>query len=587
MLRSVVGQSPPDAHDPGAGDRPSSSEARTNRSGAPASADYNLRILWPLARWLEEHRGDQALAQVLDGTGLSRSDFESKREWVSAATFEAIVARARALVPDDETFMRACAYRLAEAYGPIRYVLWATSPAAVYAQMVKTYRLVSVVGTLTCVSHEGTRFHMRVDPAGRAISRLTCLVRQANLRAMPTLWGLPAAHVKEDACVGLGDATCELHMRWYATRSALPVIGGALLFGAVEVVLSRLGLASTVMAPLFCLLGAALGYVVEGQRTERINHSTREEVMDALRELASEEAEARREMIELNRRQKEWTRLVEEQMGERTLALERVVAGMQDLQQERVSRVLGFSHDLRNPLQIIQFGAEVLRQRCESDDSLRGVVDDMDYAVGQMKRMLAELVKTANGQRRAAMQFAPQRMAIRELTDSLQRRLRALVYGRDVRANVFGTREAPESIEIDPLLFDRIVDNLLTNAAKYTERGSIVVELDGHPGFLVLKVADTGCGIEPEAMDRIFQPGGSTPESRRGDSFGVGLSVVVQLLDQIGGRLEIMSRPGDGTTFWVHLPLNASEPRTISSHVAGSDLRAPLSRVVRIRSLTA
>jgi signal transduction histidine kinase len=176
---------------------------------------------------------------------------------------------------------------------------------------------------------------------------------------------------------------------------------------------------------------------------------------------------------------------------------------------------------------------------------------------------------------------------VAELTERLRRRLRALVHGRDVRATVFGTREAPGSIDIDPLLLDRIADNLLTNAAKYTERGSIVVELDGIPGFLVIKVSDTGCGIDPDAMVRIFEPGGSSVDSRRGDSFGVGLSVVIQLLERIGGRLEVMSKPGDGTTFWVYLPLESLAEAQPSGTRARASGEVPLTRVVRIRSLTA
>jgi signal transduction histidine kinase len=395
------------------------------------------------------------------------------------------------------------------------------------------------------------------------------------------------AHLKEVACIGLGDPTCELHLRWYAARSIVPILLGTAIFGIVGLVLRHFGVAS-VPTPLFlATLGAALGYIVEVRRTERINQSTRQQIMDALRQLADDEAETRREIVALHQRQKEWTRLVEEQVGERTSTLEQVMGGMQELQQERATTLLGFSHDLRSPLQIVQFGAEVIRMRCASDPYLMGVVDDMDQALAQMKRMLGDLVTTASAQR-TTPQFSSQKLEVPELTERLRRRLRALVHGRDVRATVFGTREAPDAIHIDPLLLDRIADNLLTNAAKYTERGSIVVELDGTPGFLVIKVSDTGCGIDPAAIGQIFEPGGSSTDSRRGDSFGVGLSVVVQLLERIGGRLEVMSKPGEGTTFWVYLPLKspAEEPQ-ISSTQPRSTGEVPLTPVVRIRSLTA
>ena len=148
----------------------------------------------------------------------------------------------------------------------------------------------------------------------------------------------------------------------------------------------------------------------------------------------------------------------------------------------------------------------------------------------------------------------------------------------------------PGEVEIDPLALDRIIDNMLTNAVKYTERGSIVVELDGTPGHLVIKVSDTGRGIAPDAVERIFQPGGSSQTSRRGDSFGIGLSVVVQLLEQIGGRLEVMSKPASGTTFWVHLPVERAPPAPSPVRERPGHEKSPaeaLRRVVRIRSVPA
>jgi signal transduction histidine kinase len=200
--------------------------------------------------------------------------------------------------------------------------------------------------------------------------------------------------------------------------------------------------------------------------------------------------------------------------------------------------------------------------------------------------MLAELVTTASNQG-AASNFRSQRLAIPDVAERLRRRLRALVHGRDIRTTVLGTPGAPDAIDIDPLLMDRIVDNLLTNAAKYTERGSIVVELDGVAGFLVLGVSDTGCGIDPDAMGRIFEPGGSSLDARRGDSFGVGLSVVTRLLEQIGGRLEVMSKPREGSTFWVYLPLRAHVDDQVSGARPRSSGEVSLSPVVRIRRLTA
>ena len=122
----------------------------------------------------------------------------------------------------------------------------------------------------------------------------------------------------------------------------------------------------------------------------------------------------------------------------------------------------------------------------------------------------------------------------------------------------------------------------MTNAVKYTEQGSIVLELDGKPGFLTIKISDTGRGIADEDIERIFHAGGSDPDKREEYSHGLGLSVVVRLLDRMGGKLEVMSFPGRGSTFWVHFPIEPLEMNSVSraSEIEFSD---PVNRVVTIR----
>jgi signal transduction histidine kinase len=527
---------------------------------AAVAADYNLRILWPIARYFEDRLGHQGLQALAAAGGLVPSDFDAASatsRWVSARSFEAILAHARAQLGSDDAFMRACIHRIQEAYGPLRYVLWATSPGAVFNQAASQYALVSTCGDLVMSASGPTSTHCHFT-SRVPFTRLACLARQAQGGALPTFWGLPAAYVKETACVGRGDASCELDYHWYTTRRWLPTLLGALAAALCGWALSKSGL-TVVPTPLMLgVLGAALGYLFEVRRTERVNERTREEVMGALRDLAHDESDARRELLGMHQRQKDWTRLVEEEMNARAAAIQAAVSGGQEVQSARASTLLGFSHDLRNPLQVIRMSTDYLRASpgLATDEDAVDSLGDMDLAIERMSHMLGDLVRVTQAQREF-VPMTPQVVPIPGLTEGLRRRLRALVHGRNVRSTVSATREVPETLEMDPIALDRILDNLFTNAAKYTERGSIDVVLDGTPGHLVLKVSDTGCGIPAESLGRIFEPGGSSPRSRRGDSFGVGLSVVVQLLDQIGGRLEVMSRPQAGTTFWVYLPLVA------------------------------
>src|SRR6185369_5160266 len=139
------------------------------------------------------------------------------------------------------------------------------------------------------------------------------------------------------------------------------------------------------------------------------------------------------------------------------------------------------------------------------------------------------------------LELMPQMLETWPLVDELRARLRALAHLPEVRVSVFAAREAPERIRTDVALFNRIVDNLLVNAASQTERGSIIVEVSGTPGFLTIKVSDTGPGLTEANLSRMFRP---LQRTVVGPSAGAGLSVVVQLLALIGGKLEVMSTPG-------------------------------------------
>ncbi len=561
-------------------------ESADERGKAPSHAGYNLRIAWPLSQYIVDHHGKDVLAAIGAPHEVEPRHFEETSHWVSASTLEAILAAIRETVGDERTYRTACTYRMKEAYGPLRYVLWATSPFMVFSQAAKMYRLVSTVGVPELKAEGPTAIHLRIKDAP-SLSRLTCVLRQEQSAALTTMWGLPPAMVREDACIAHGDATCEIHFRWYDYERRFPVIVGAFLgvalsFGlsAAHIVADRLLVALT-----FALIGALIGYFLEFRRADRLNKATREEVMSALRNIADNDAAARRELVELHSREKNWTRMLEEEAAERDRTIDAITRRLEDTQEERTSHFLGAAHDLKSPLSVIKMAADLLRDEYVEvlGKEGPGLVGDLEAAVAKMTLMLNGIRDLTTAQR-SALQLTPQRVDVPILVEQVRRRITALAYGRPIRPTVFNTREAPASIEIDTLVLDRIIDNIISNAAKYTERGSIVIELDGVPGFLVLKVSDTGRGMEEHLIERIFQPGGSDPTLRAKNSWGVGLSVVVQLLDRIGGRLEVMSKIGRGTTFWVYLPQAMATrgpsgiPATRAERVEG-----PLSNVVKIR----
>lgn len=518
------------------------------------AAELSVRTLGGLVRYVNDYFGAEALDETLDGTGLGRRDFEAG-SWASLECIEEVLARARKLFPDDESFKQAFAYRIAESLGPMRFLAWATSPRQLFTRCFNSIDALSSVSHVEVVeigrSHVGVRYW-----SDHIETRLMCLSRQGQIGALPTLWGLPPAVFAERACIARGDAYCAYWIRWPERPRAWPLLVGGLAGSAVAIAAATLvgaALPPESWWPL-PLVGALVGQIYEHRRTNAKQLDFARHALEAMRELALGEADARRELLELHERQSQWSRALEDQVATRLETTERVLAVLDSERDEHAATLRVVSHDLRNPLSTLVALSWQIRDALDQADPLhRELLEDYRAALQQLEKLVDELVRAAHSGH--VLPSNPETLIVADLVDNLKRRLAALARGKDVRVDVLATREAPEKLEVDPLIFDRVVDNLLTNAAKHTEHGTIVLEARGTPGYLTIMICDTGAGIDQASIERIFKARGAPAREAGARGLGVGLPVVVRLMAQIGGRLEIMSRPGVGTTFWAHFPV--------------------------------
>src|SRR5439155_6668350 len=118
-------------------------------------------------------------------------------------------------------------------------------------------------------------------------------------------------------------------------------------------------------------------------------------------------------------------------------------------------------------------------------------------------------------------------------------------------------------VRTDRIKLSRIIGNLVGNAIKFTERGKIRLEALSHDGQGVeIRISDTGVGIAPEFLRHIFDEFFQlrNPERDRTKGTGLGLSICKRLVDAMGGRIDVFSQPGVGSTFTVTLPSSAILP---------------------------
>jgi signal transduction histidine kinase len=114
-------------------------------------------------------------------------------------------------------------------------------------------------------------------------------------------------------------------------------------------------------------------------------------------------------------------------------------------------------------------------------------------------------------------------------------------------------------VRTDPVKLKVVLKNLVTNALKFTERGSVSVEVTASAGWIEVVVADTGIGIAPESLPTIFEPFRQVHSAapRRRGGVGLGLYIVRRLLDLLGATISVDSVAGRGSTFRVRLPADA------------------------------
>lgn len=123
---------------------------------------------------------------------------------------------------------------------------------------------------------------------------------------------------------------------------------------------------------------------------------------------------------------------------------------------------------------------------------------------------------------------------------------------------------APREVVTDPLRLQQILTNLMSNAIRYTDSGTVAVTCQmKSPEQFAIAVSDTGRGIAPEDQEHIFKPYYRTGSegSRLPDSTGLGLAIVTRLVDLLQGEIHLDSQVGKGSKFIVNLPLNVEAPQ--------------------------
>jgi two-component system, sensor histidine kinase len=428
-----------------------------------------------------------------------------------------------------------------------------------------------------------------------ALQRLTdAAAREANVSGITITDGAGralAASKVDDTNDRLAD-TIEFMQPVFETRLAadipdqLHVPAAAAVIGRVTVVMSRRGaraeqnrlLATGLVLGLACLGGATLLAMAIGESVIRPIRT----LAGAMRELGggrriaplavaggSELRTLQEGFNEMSMRLHASTQELQQRIEGATHALliEKQTAEQATADKSRF--IAAASHDLRQPLHAIGMFSATLQRRCRGLD-VAGVADDLAEAVGVMDKLfdsLLDISKFDAGVLRAEPK--PVRLARLFLELSAEHHDVAVRKGLTLRF-----RPTSAVVMTDELLLRRLLGNLIANAIRYTSAGSVLIGARPRGDFVQIEVRDSGAGIAPEHVDKIFgefyQVG--NPARDRDLGLGLGLAIVSRIARLLDADVQVRSAPERGSIFSLRLP--RIEPQDMAPGMQNADADA-------------
>ena len=226
------------------------------------------------------------------------------------------------------------------------------------------------------------------------------------------------------------------------------------------------------------------------------------------------------------------------------------------------------SHDLRQPMHAMGLFAGALRQKKLDADTTR-IVASINDSVDALEEQFSQLLDQSRIES-GAIEVRAQCFAVSELYRKLRLRFEPLAFEKGLALRFRGGEQL---VHTDPLLLDRIVNNLVSNAVRYTRDGTVLVGCRRRGDRLLLQVWDTGEGIHEQDQTRVFNEPYQWPDMRLEDAphrqrQGLGLSIVRGLSELIGAPVSLRSSRGRGSVFTVDLavgrPADASQAEPLA-----------------------
>jgi two-component system sensor histidine kinase/response regulator len=242
--------------------------------------------------------------------------------------------------------------------------------------------------------------------------------------------------------------------------------------------------------------------------------------------------------------------------------------------QAKSAFLANMSHEIRTPLTAV-IGLAYLTMRTATEPRVKKNLGDIHEAGNHLLGLVSDILDLSK--------LEADKIVLEEVDLSIDGLLERVSTMTATRAQTKGLElafavrpDVPRMVRGDPVRLVQLLLNYVTNAIKFTEHGNVTVEVqreqaDGDHVMLRFTVTDTGVGITPEEMPRLFRPFEQldSTDSRRHGGSGLGLAICRRLADRMGGAVGALSNPGKGSTFWFTAKVGPVERELPASPLAG------------------
>lgn len=233
---------------------------------------------------------------------------------------------------------------------------------------------------------------------------------------------------------------------------------------------------------------------------------------------------------------------------------------LQELDDMKAEFLSHITHELRSPMTAVHAGTQLLLEQIPGPitDNQRitlQIMEDSSREVIDMISGLLDLAKFESGM----MEYHPTSVDLKQNVDAAVQKVQLLAERERIRI-IVNAPSGPLRVHVDESRIQQVLDNLLSNALKFSSEGALVclkLEPDTEKKLLQISVSDTGRGIAPESLPHIFENfyGGSTSTPTKVPGSGIGLALAKKVVEGHGGRIWAESELGKGTTMSFVLPL--------------------------------